>query len=259
MTDPSGETQAPDYWGQADLGRVAAPLRDQVLNVIRQAILDFELKPGDRLIERELVERLQVSRTTVRDVLARLGTEGLVTHVPQKGAIVTIITRDEAADIYEMRATLEPLAVRRFVERALPADILELRASVNEVVKIAQESRHHDALRAKDAFYAVLLKAARSPRLTQVLSSLQGQVQLLRAASFSVDGRPLEAAQEISLIADGIERGDAEAAAAACEIHVRNAAKLGLARLAGVPEEDMLAALPEDMLVSKRASTPSSL
>lgn len=242
MTELTEAPQTATQWGQATFGRVAAPLRDQVLNVIRQAILDFELKPGDRLIERELVERLQVSRTTIRDVLARLGTEGLVTHVPQKGAIVTVITPDEAADIYEMRASLEPIAVRRFVERATPEEVSQLRASVNEVLKAAKQSQRkqdpqvaQDALRAKDGFYAVLLEAARSPRLSQVLSSLQGQVQLLRATSLSIPGRPLEAAEEISRIADAIERGDADAAASACETHVRRAAALGLARLAARP------------------------
>lgn len=232
----------PAAWGDG-VGRVAAPLRDQVLNVIRQAILDFQLKPGDRLIERELMERLQVSRTTIRDVLARLGTEGLVTNVPQKGAIVTVITPDEAADIYEMRAVLEPLAVRRFVERALPSERAQLRAVVKNLLKVAQRSPSGDVpaaaapLRAKDAFYDVVLEGARSPRLSQVLSTLQSQVQFLRATSLSVEGRPLEAAQEIAVIVDAIEAGDAEAAAVACETHVRNAARIGLAKLTAADAE----------------------
>jgi DNA-binding GntR family transcriptional regulator len=237
MTDLGATRTANDAWGHG-IGRVAAPLRDQVLNAVRQAILDFELKPGDRLIERELMERLQVSRTTIRDVLARLGTEGLVTNVPQKGAIVTVITRDEAADIYEMRASLEPLAVRRFVERAGSGDTARLRAAAQAYMEEAARTQPadglyevHDALRSKDAFYEVLLAGAHSPRLSQVLSALQGQVQFLRATSLSVPGRSVEAAKEISLIVDAIEAGDAEAAAAACEAHVRNAAAISLAKL----------------------------
>ena len=226
-------------WGQ--VGRVAAPLRDQVLSAVRQAILDFELRPGERLIERELMERLQVSRTTVRDVLARLGTEGLVTHVPQRGAVVTVITREEAADIYEMRASLEPLAVRRFVERARPDEVAELREAASTLLEVASKvaaepgaARPIDALRAKDSVYEVLMAGARSPRLTQVLSTLHGQVQFLRATSLSVDGRSLEAAQEIERIVQAIQVGDAPAAASACERHVRKAAEVGLAKLDGL-------------------------
>jgi len=221
----------------AQVGRVAAPLRDQVLNVVRQAILDFELRPGDRLIERELMARLQVSRTTVRDVLARLAAEGLVTTVPQKGAIVTVITRSEAEDIYEMRASLEPLAVRRFVERADGSQRGRLRQAADEFLEIARGVDERGGappllgLRAKDAFYEVLLAGAQSPRLTHVLSTLQGQVQFLRATSLSAKGRSLEAAQEICIIVAAIEAGDADVAAAACEAHVRKAADVGLAEL----------------------------
>src|ERR1700744_2053939 len=103
-------------WPQAPIGRVAAPLRDQVLDVVRQGILDFQLRPGQRLIERELMEQLGVSRATGREVVARLASEGLVTTIPQRGAIVTVLTVRDAADIYEMRVALEVLAVQHFVE-----------------------------------------------------------------------------------------------------------------------------------------------
>ena len=63
------------------VGRVAAPLREQVVDVLRQAILDFRLKPGQRLIERELVEQTGVSRTTIREVLRQLAAEGLTVYV----------------------------------------------------------------------------------------------------------------------------------------------------------------------------------
>ena len=87
------------------VGRVAAPLRDQVLELVRGAILDFRYKPGQRLIERELIEQIGVSRTTIREVLRELDAEGLVTTIPQKGAIVVVPTAEEAADLYDVRET----------------------------------------------------------------------------------------------------------------------------------------------------------
>ena len=71
------------------MGRIAAPLREQVIAALRQAILDFQLKPGQRLVERELIEQLGVSRTTIREALRELTAEGLITVIPQKGAIVS--------------------------------------------------------------------------------------------------------------------------------------------------------------------------
>lgn len=220
-------------WASGAIGRVAAPLREQVLNVVRQAILDFQLQPGQRLVERELIEQLDVSRTTVREVLARLAAEGLVTIVPQKGAIVSVLSHEEAADIYEMRVALEVLAVRRFIERASDEDVAQLKSCLIQVEKAARPTANPlDELRAKDLFYEILLSGASSPPLTQMLSSLQGRVRVLRATSLSTPGRPSEAAAEIKVVVEAIEARDIKRASDACKKHVRNAAKSGLARLA---------------------------
>jgi DNA-binding GntR family transcriptional regulator len=220
-------------WVTAPLGRVATPLRDQVLAVVRQAILDFRLAPGQRLIERELVTQLGVSRATVREVLALLVSEGLVTVIPQKGAIVSVLSATEAADIYEMRQSLEALAVRRFAERATPEQLKDLRASLEALEQISGTDTDRLAeLRAKDGFYEVLLAGARSQPLAQTLTTLQGRVQVLRATSLSTPGRAKQAAAELRRVVELLEKGDAEGAATACAEHVRNAAAAGLPKLA---------------------------
>jgi len=251
-SDPAGQVadgqDSLSTWVGGGVGRVAAPLREQVLDIVRQAIMSFKLRPGSRLIERELVEQLGVSRTTVRDVLARLAAEGLVTIIPQRGAIVSVLTLEEAADIYDMRAALEALAVRRFVGRASPQEVTQLRATLEDIERAAEENDSAEALRAKDSFYEVLLTGARSPRLTTILTSLQGQVRLLRATSLSVTDRPKEAAAEIRAVVEAIEAGNADAGAKACTRHVRNAAKVGLGRLSRLQEtEDEL-----DVLAPRR-------
>lgn len=219
-------------WPPTPIGRVAAPLRDQVLDVVRQAILDFHLRPGQRLIERELIEQLGVSRATVREVVARLEAEGLVTTIPQRGAIVTVLTVREAADIYEMRVALEALAVRRFVERATPEQVAELRVVAQTLADIPDsEGSNAERLRTKDAFYKVVLDGADSPPLSQTLTGLQSRVRLLRQMSLSVPGRAEQTVHEILAIVVAIEARDADAAASACALHVRNAAESGLARM----------------------------
>lgn len=219
-------------WPPTPIGRVAAPLRDQVLDVVRQGILDFQLKPGQRLVERELMEQLGVSRATVREVVARLESEGLVTTIPQRGAIVAVLTVREAADIYEMRVALEALAVRHFVERATAEQVRRIRAAFEVLANIPEtETDNLLRLRAKDAFYKALLEGAASPALTQTLTGLQSRVRLLRQTSLSVPGRAQQTVDEIRAIVEAIEARDAEAASAACARHVRNAAKTGLARM----------------------------
>jgi DNA-binding GntR family transcriptional regulator len=217
-------------WSADQVGRVAAPLREQVVTLVRDAILGFRLQPGQRLVERELVEQLGVSRATVREVLRELAVEGLVTVVPQRGAIVTALSPDEAADLYEMRASLEALAVRRFVQRATPEQVAALRAAVGEIERTA-ESDPQDQLPAKDRFYDVLFTGSNSAPLQQTLAGLQARVRLLRATSLSEPGRPQQAAAELRAVVDAVEAGDADAAAAACARHIENAARTALARL----------------------------
>lgn len=224
----------------ASIGRAAAPLREQVAKVLRQAILDFELRPGQRLVERELIEQLQVSRTTVREVLRQLVAEGLVTVIPQKGAVVTAPSVEEAKDLYEMRALLEPLVVRRFVMRATPEHIVQLRKAFTAVERThSDETETTQAqLRTKDVLYQTLSVGAQSEAIAQTLSSLQARVRVLQATSLSAAGRPLQVVEELRRVVEAIEAGDADSAAALAEVHVRNAAKTALRQLtsAGTPD-----------------------
>jgi DNA-binding GntR family transcriptional regulator len=228
--EPADDTDI--VWPKTPIGRIAAPLRDQVLHVVRQGILDFQLRPGQRLIERELMEQLGVSRATVREVVARLVSEGLVTSIPQRGAIVTVVTIREASDIYEMRVALEALAVRYFVDRATPDQVRDLRAAFETFAAIDDDDDEQlEWLRAKDEFYKVLLAGASSAPLSQTLTGLQGRVRLLRRTSLSAPGRAKSTVSEFLAIVEAIEAGDADAASDACARHIRNAAATGLARM----------------------------
>ena len=114
LTTPAPEIPA-DLASQVE--RVAAPLREQVFDLLRREIVEMRLRPGQRLVERELIERIGVSRTTIREALRQLAAEGLVTTIPQKGAIVAIPSPKEATEVYEVRALLEGAASREFAER----------------------------------------------------------------------------------------------------------------------------------------------
>jgi DNA-binding GntR family transcriptional regulator len=218
-------------WGPEPLPRVAAPLREQVTDRVRSAILDLRLKPGERLIERELTESLGVSRATVREVIRQLAAEGLVTVVPQRGAEVTSLSPSDAADIYEMRASLEALAVRRFVQRAGDDQVRALRSAVDEIARSAATGEVGDHLGAKDRFYDVLMEGSASGPLQQTLAGLQARVRLLRATSLSAPGRPAEAAAELRAVVDAVEARDADAAAEASIRHIRAAAATATAQL----------------------------
>lgn len=227
------------------IGRVAAPLREQVLDVLRQAILDFRLQPGQRLIERELIAQTGVSRTTIREVLRQLAAEGLVTTIPQKGAIVVVPSAQEAADLYELRAALEALAGRRFVRHATDEQVKALRKCFREFERLAKR-RNPDTramLAAKDAFYDVLLDGSGNTAVRNTLDGLRARVRLLRATSLSQPNRSTSTVAEIRDIVEAAETRDEDAMAAACEHHVNEAARAGLSGLAELDRG--AAAVPE--------------
>jgi DNA-binding GntR family transcriptional regulator len=200
--------------------------------VLRQAILDFHYKPGQRLIERELMEDLGVSRTTIREVLRELGSEGLVTSIPQRGLIVASPSLKEATEVYEVRRALEELAMRAFIEKASNEQVSRLRAALTAFEKESGEGGDFRALlRSKDDAYQVVLEGGDNEAVRAITEGLRARVRALDAASLAVPGRPAIELDELRLIVQAAERRDADAAAAAVHAHVDAASAAGLAAL----------------------------
>ena len=211
-----------------------------------------ELRPGQRLVERELTGMLQVSRATIRESLRELEAEGLVTVIPQRGAVVASISMQEAADIYEARAAIESLIVRRFVERTGEDHIRRLADTLTPLRAAIDAGRPVGELLArKDHFYDVLLDGADSTVLSTLLSSLQARVSLLRATSLTHEGQA-EMLAELGRLVDAIGARNADEAARLCAEHVRNAGNTGMAELAR--EEPPVPA--EESVPSRRRHPP---
>lgn len=233
MSEPSSTTPT-----LAPIGRIAAPLRTQVFDALREAILTTQFAPGQRLIERELIDMTGVSRTTIREVLRELAAEGLVETVPQKGAVVVSLGAEEVEELYEIREVLESHLVKRFVEQASDADVQALRAAMTALDEAVAGGADTAALvTAKDRLYAVLLDGAGNATLRASLSRLHARVSFLRASSMSSSAdRPAQAAAELNRLVEAVEARDAAAAVEAVVTHVRAAARIGLETIRGVEQ-----------------------
>src|SRR5918998_1196852 len=117
------------------IDRAAAPLRRKVLDALRSSIVEGRLAPGSRLVERELIDMMGVSRTVVREALRQLESEGLIDVIPNKGAVVRELTQAEANDLYAIRAVLEGLAARLFVENASAQEVDALERALAATVE----------------------------------------------------------------------------------------------------------------------------
>ena len=221
-----------ESWSAVPVGRTAAPLREQVIAALRQAIIDFQLVPGQRLVERELIESLGVSRTTIREALRELASEGLVTVVPQRGAIVSVPSLDDAADLYEVRASLESLIVQRFVERASDDQLVQLGRTVDKFAEVVDSGADvRDILAAKNEFYVVLIAGAATNAVQQLLEAIQARVQVLRATSLAEPGRAHDVVGELRAIVAAIASRDATRASELMAAHIRTAARTALSSL----------------------------
>ncbi|MER5435751.1 GntR family transcriptional regulator [Streptomyces sp. NPDC002588] len=223
-------------WTTSPVGRVAAPLREQVVTALREAILDFRLEPGRRLVERELVEQLDVSRTTVREALRELTSEGLIKVVPQKGAVVAAPTHDEARDLYDVRCALETLLVRRFVEKAPRSKVYALEAAAEHFAEVASQENvePREVLEARHAFNAVLYDGVGSEVLRQLVDGVQAKVRVLVVKGMSRNHS--EAIQELRDIVAAVRERDADTAVEVYTGHMRRVADNALKGLKGIQE-----------------------
>lgn len=208
------------------IAAAAAPLRQQVVGSLREAVAEGRFLPGDRLVERELCELLGVSRTCLREALRELENDGIVTSLPNRGVVVSTIGARDAREIYEMRAVLEGLLAERFARLASSAQMVELEHSVEALAQAYETGA--GLLQAKRLFYEALMAGADHDLAASMLRSIQLRASQLRVMTLSDPDRSRHSIAEIRLLLKAIKKRDPEAAQAAARKHVQNAGTLAL-------------------------------
>ena len=213
----------------AKIQRSAAPLRRDVVDALRTAIIEGRLAPGARLTERELIEMTGVSRTVIREALRQLESEGVIETIPNKGPIVRKLTRDEAKDLYLIRSVLEGLAARMFVANATREDIAGLKRALDETAVAYRDGDPEIVLNAKNRFYDILFRGAGSETLSSMIATLHARIWRWRALGLGHPrrsrGRSKEAVKGLRDLLKAIERRDADEAEEIARLEVSNAAK----------------------------------
>ncbi len=207
----------------------AAPLRQEVVRLIRQQILDGELSPGERLLENDLCERFGVSRTVVREALRQLESECLITLLPNRGPIVTVLTSDDILALYEVRCALEGLAGELFARSATPAEADALVRHVRAMEKSYLRGDLATRGEAKEKFYDLLLSGGHNPVLASTLRGIHSRVAIFRHYAFVDEGRVAISMDELRRIVQcaAVERNPRKARKA-CEDHIRLASRLAV-------------------------------
>ena len=206
-----------------DLKIAPQTVQIQTANKLRDAILSGFFRPGQRLIEADLCEMMQVSRTSVREALRCLAAEKLITIVPNRGPSVTEITWEEAQEIYDVRAILEGEVAALLAKRATATHRREMQGALADFVRAEQSDDAIGRLTSTSLFYDVMLRGCGNRIIGEMLQGLVARINFLRARSMSQPGRAKYSANEMRRILRAIERKDATGARAAAVEHVRNA------------------------------------
>ena len=192
-------------------------LGDKAYHAIRGLIVSLELAPGALIDERELIERLGIGRTPVREALRRLAQEQLVEVYPRRGMFVTPVDARALARLSEVRAVLEPEAARLAAERATDADREELALLLSEL-----DGGGSELIDLDERIHRAVYRAAHNDLLEATLE--QYYTLALRIWSIGLDrAHELEeAVWEHRALLEAIHDGDGERAAATMRAHVEN-------------------------------------
>ncbi|MCK2215638.1 GntR family transcriptional regulator [Actinomadura sp. ATCC 31491] len=195
-------------------------ISDRVYELLRQAIVEGDLAPNDRVVESEIARRLGVSQAPVREAVKQLAREGLLVHVPRRGNFVVEISSEDAEHARQVREPLERLAASMAAARLTDEHLRELDelvARMREAVEVNDVGRFRDV---DIAFHTLVVQIAGNPFLTRMWEVLEPNLRALRAIAdplFEGDWRAM--ADEHGRLVSLLRAGDPGPAADAFADH----------------------------------------
>ena len=177
-----------------------------MLNRLRDMAIAYELKPGERLSEIELAARLGVSRTPVREALARLVTDGFL-EPASRGFVRRPLDVQETLDLYEARLAIERECLRLALERATPEQIEEARRFLAGSRQVAPDAPVRELVALDEDFHLRIAAMAHNAELTRLLENLNQRIRFVRWLAMERVGRESTQRQHQQLL-DALAAGD---------------------------------------------------
>lgn len=207
------------------IDRDNVPLGEAVYRALCRGFEEGLYRPGDRLREDEVANRLDVSRTPVREAFGRLLSKGLLQSSGGRGLVVRRLDAGEILELYAMREILEGAAARLAAQYATSPEIDALRDAQE---RFANASESKEMARINRLFHGTIFRAARNRYLDNALDDLQNSIALLGPTTFTVRGRPVAASDEHVAMIDAIAARDADGAERLARAHIREALRTRL-------------------------------
>jgi len=199
--------------------------RNSVFHILRKAILDKKLEPGQRLVERNIAEEMGISRTPVREAIHKLISERLVTHIPRKGVVVSGFTKADILEILLIRTSLEALICSIAALKVTPRELEHLETLSEQISDEHYQGNLKKSNQLNDRFHEIIYKAAESPRLYNFLNTLHEYISKFTEVAYSKPGRLEEVREEHQEIIQALRGKDSTGAEAAGKRHAENSCK----------------------------------
>ena len=208
----------------AQLNRVqrAESIAARTYRELRNALVRQAIAPGQRLVEADLAQQLGVSRTPVREALARLVTEGLVVVLPA-GGMAARDTRSELADIYGLRQVLEGYAARLAATRIEPEELDQLSRLAQQMDASIDDGALDRYVELNNAFHLQIAAASRSPRLVRMINDYHEYFLTPRVLSRYDRAAMLHSQQQHEAIVQALRARDGDAAERLVRVHFQDA------------------------------------
>jgi len=184
-------------------------LRERILETIRDAIMTGALKPGEKVAEPELASRFGISRTPIREAFRQLESEGYLTVVPRKGALVASFSPKDVEEFYAIKSILEGYAARKACSRLSTREIAKLEGINEKLREIAAEGDVRHFFKVHNTFHDTFIKGAGNEKLHEMIGALLKKFQRLRLASLSKPGRMQISVEEHEKIIEAFRNRDA--------------------------------------------------
>ncbi len=198
-------------------------LREKILESIRDAIISGAMSSGSRVSEPELAERFGISRTPIREAMRQLESEGYLTVIPRKGAVVTSFSEKDVEEFYAIKSILEGFAAKQACSRLTPKEIDRLETINKRLNELAALGDVKQFFKVHNDFHEVFIKAANNDKLRDMINMLVTRFQRLRLMSLSQPGRMHVSVQEHNKIITAFK----EKACDQAEVLVRKNAEYG--------------------------------
>lgn len=187
-------------------------LREKILEHIRDAIVCGTLKAGSRVSEPELAERYGISRTPIREAFRQLESEGYLTVIPRRGAVVSEFTPKDVEEFYAIKSVMEGYAARCACKNLTSRELDKLQSINKKLADLADIGDIKHFFKIHSDFHDLFIKAANNEKLRELIAGLVTKFQRIRFTSLSLPGRMAVSVQEHEKIIEAFRDKDADLA-----------------------------------------------